>query len=117
MLEKETLLKLHWRGSEFNNYVLLIVFALFAIFFIKNAMLDDSAEIERLKKELYKIEYVSDLTVKIEKRDFDGREFVVEKPTWLTQTSPDKYESNSKSAKLIRHNKSTKEKKGYIRNL
>lgn len=35
MLEKETLLKLHWRGSEFNNYVLLIVFVLFAIFFIK----------------------------------------------------------------------------------
>lgn len=114
MLEKETLLKLHWRGSEFNNYVLLIVFALFAIFFIKNAMLDDSAEIERLKKELYKIECVSDLTVKIEKRDFDGREFVVEKPTWLTQTSPDKYESNSKSTKLIRHNKSTKEKKDIL---
>lgn len=47
MLEKETLLKLHWRGTKFNNHILLIVFALFAIFFLKNAILDNSAEIER----------------------------------------------------------------------
>ena len=73
---------------------------------MKNTILDDSVEIESLKKELYKIEYVSDLTVKIKKRDFDGREFVVEKLTWVTQASPDKYESNSKCKKLIRHNKS-----------
>ena len=33
MLEKETILKLHWRGTKFNNYILLIVFVFFAIFF------------------------------------------------------------------------------------
>lgn len=81
---------------------------------MKNTILDDSVEIESLKKELYKIEYVSDLTVKIKKRDFDGREFVVEKLTWVTQASPDKYESNSKCKKLIRHNKSNKEKKDIL---
>lgn len=117
MLEKKTLLKLHWRGNKINNYFLLVVFVLFVMFFFKSAIPDNNDKIERLKKELHKIEYFSDLTIKIKKRDFDGRDFVIEKPTWVTQASPDKYESNSKNIQLIRRNTSSKEKKIYWRSI
>ena len=53
-------------------------------------------------------------STKIKKRDFDGRDFVIEKPTWVTQASPDKYESNSKNIQLIRRNTSSKEKKDIL---
>ena len=114
MLEKKTLLKLYWRGNKINNYFLLVVFVLFVMFFLKSAIPDNNDKIERLKKELHKIEYFSDLTIKIKKRDFDGRDFVIEKPTWVTQASPDKYESNSKNIQLIRRNTSSKEKKDIL---
>lgn len=67
MLEKKTLLKLHWRGNKINNYFLLVVFVLFVMFFLKSAIPDNNDKIERLKKELHKIEYFSDLTIKIKK--------------------------------------------------